>query len=74
MGRDIAEQNHLPPRVPNYALLLATVSLPVGNIGEGGYIKGSWITNIYNNNYIANAPTIGKERGGVIENPHTLYI
>ena len=71
MGRDIAELEHLAPTVPNYALLLATVSVPSGVQSR---ILGSWIKNVYNNNYIANAPTIGKERSGVVEHPHTLYI
>lgn len=73
MGRDIDEGVHLAPRVPNYALLLATVSLPSVQ-GVYSRIMGSWIENVYNNNYIGNALTIGKERGGIIENPHTLYI
>lgn len=71
MGRDIEESVHLTPRVPNYGLLLATVSVPSGiqNI-----IKGSWINNVYNNNYISNSPTFGIEKNGTVENPHTLYI
>lgn len=69
MGRDSV--NPQPPIFPSNGLTLATFTYSAGQIN---YIRGSQITNIYNNNYRGFSPTIGEMRGGVEINEHTLYL
>lgn len=69
MGKDSV--NPQPPIFPSNGLTLATFTFSAGQIN---YIRGSQITNIYNNNYRGFSPTIGEMKGGVEINKHTLYL
>lgn len=69
MGKDSV--NPQPPIFPSNGLTLATFTFSAGQIN---YIRGSQITNIYNNNYRGFSPTIGEMKNGVEINKHTLYL
>lgn len=69
MGKDSV--NPQPPIFPSNGLTLATFTYSAGQIN---YIRGSQITNIYNNNYRGFSPTIGETKGEVEINKHTLYL
>ena len=69
MGKDSV--NPQPPIFPSNGLTLATFTYSAGQIN---YIRGSQITNIYNNNYRGFSPTIGETNGEVEINKHTLYL
>ena len=69
MGKDSV--NPQPPIFPSNGLTLATFTFSAGQIN---YIRGSQITNIYNNNYRGFSSTIGEMKGGVEINKHTLYL
>lgn len=69
MGKDSV--NPQPPIFPSNGLTLATFTYSAGQIN---YIRGSQITNIYNNNYRGFSPTIGEMNGEVEINKHTLYL
>lgn len=69
MGKDSV--NPQPPIFPSNGLTLATFTYSAGQIN---YIRGSQITNIYNNNYRGFSPTIGETKGEAEINKHTLYL
>ena len=71
MGEE--SENPVPPIFPSYGLVLAKFTYTQNIIIEEN-IRGSCITNIYNNNYIATSSTVGRKVGSSIENPHTLYL
>ncbi len=66
-----------PPKFPSYGLTLAEFTYRASDYPPNGiitYIKGSNITNLYNNNFISNSPTIGVQKAGSVINSHTLYL
>ena len=70
MGED--SLTPMMPICPAYALPIAKFSFGSG-IGIN-QIKGSNITYIFNNNYLATSPTVGKIEGSHTINSHTLYL
>lgn len=64
-----------PQPYPNNMLVLARITL---SAGTHTVMRGSFIENVYNNNYMSSSPTLGQRKysGGnfVTENPHTLYL
>ena len=64
-----------PPKVPRYLLPIAIVNLSA-TTGSSTirYILGSYIQNIYNNNFIGQSAVFGKQENGIMVNTHTLYI
>ncbi len=64
-----------PQPYPSDKLVLARVTLA---LNTNTTIRGYFIENVYNNNYISSSPTLGQRKHNginfVTENPHTLYL